>query len=76
MTRTLHMIIFLVIFAILLVLSHIYLFARISHYLQLSYSQRRCVAFMLGAFAILTLVALPLSRILPREAATILVRLL
>jgi predicted MPP superfamily phosphohydrolase len=72
MTRALQMTIFLGIFAIILALAHIYLFKRISYYLQLNASQERYVALLLGSLGILTLIALPVSRILPREAATVL----
>jgi predicted MPP superfamily phosphohydrolase len=71
MTRATHLIIFLSIFALILVLSHWYLFARITHYLQLSGTQRRTVAIVLASFGILTLLALPLSRMLPREYAAV-----
>ena len=69
MTRAGHVIIFLGLFAVIFAASHFYLFARFSHYLQLSTGQRRVVALFFSVLGVLTLVALPLSRILPREAA-------
>ena len=72
MTRTMQMLIFLGIFALILTLSHFYLFSRISYYLQLKPSQQRHVALLLGGFGVLTLVSVPVSRLLPREMAMIL----
>src|ERR1039457_6214844 len=48
MTRTGHMIIFLGIFASVIASSHLYLFARISYFLQLPDGQRRFAALLLG----------------------------
>ena len=72
MTRAAHMMIFLGLFAVIIVMSHIYLFARINQYLQLTQGQRQCLAVLFGLFTILIPLSLPLSRILPREAATVL----
>jgi predicted MPP superfamily phosphohydrolase len=69
MTRNMHMIIFLGLFALILTLMHVYLFARISHYLQLTGNQRRVVAIFMVVFVVLLLMSLPLSRMLPRETA-------
>jgi uncharacterized protein len=67
-----HMIVFLGLFAAVLGLSHAYLFARIGYLFQLTAGQRHFTAFFFGIFAVLTLVSLPLSLKLPREAAAIL----
>ena len=70
MTRAEHMMIFLGLFAVLLALSHFYLWARISHYLQLSPAGRQHLALLLGGLGALALISLPVSRMLPREAAS------
>jgi len=70
MTRTGHLMIFLGIFAIVIALSHFYLFARISYFLQLMDGQRRFAALLLGCLAVLTFISIPISRVLPREAET------
>ena len=67
-----HMFIFLGTFALILALSHIYLFFRIEHYLQLTTPQKRILASALGGLAVLTLVAIPVSRMLPLRDAAIL----
>jgi predicted MPP superfamily phosphohydrolase len=72
MTRTTNMMIFLGVFAVVLALSHFYLLTRVSHYLHLTGSQRRCVGLLLGLLALIALVALPVSRMLPRELAAVL----
>jgi predicted MPP superfamily phosphohydrolase len=69
MTRTAHIAVFLGIFALILTLSHFYLFFRISHYLQLNGSQRKLVAGILAALGVITLAGIPVTRMLPREAA-------
>ncbi len=69
MTRAAQIMIFLGMFAVILTLSHLYLFARFSHFLQLSYGQKRNLALTFAGLGILTLLSLPISRILPREAA-------
>ncbi len=66
------MLTFLGIFAFILASSHFYMFMRISYYLQLTESQRIFVACILGGLSLLTLVAIPLSRVLHRRFATIL----
>lgn len=63
---------FLGIFALILVSSHFYLFKRISYYLQLPEEQRTFVALILGCLSFLTLIAIPMNRVLPRKMATIL----
>jgi predicted MPP superfamily phosphohydrolase len=62
---------FLGMFALILLFSHFYMFMRISYYLQLTGQERGYVALLLGGFAFLTLLALPLSRLLPRWLANI-----
>ncbi len=61
---------FLGVFALILAASHFYMFERISSYLQLSPRPRMMVAFVLTLLPGLTLVSLPLRRILPRPAAS------
>jgi predicted MPP superfamily phosphohydrolase len=63
------MLIFLGLFIIIIACSHIYLFARISYYLNLTYGQRRGVALVFIFFAIVIPLSLPLSRLLPRGFA-------
>lgn len=70
MTRTGHMVIFLGIFAVIITLSHLYLFARISYFLQLMDDQRNFVALLLSGLAVLTFIFLPVSRMLPRKVET------
>jgi predicted MPP superfamily phosphohydrolase len=69
-TRTGHMMIFFGIFAAVIALSHLYLFARISFYLQLRDGQRHLAALLLGTLAVLTFIYLPVSRMLPRGVET------
>jgi predicted MPP superfamily phosphohydrolase len=64
------MIIFLGIFAFVIASSHLYLFARISYFLQLSDGQRRFAALLLGGLALLTFISLPVSRMLSRDVET------
>ena len=64
------MMIFLGIFAVVIALSHLYLFARISYFLQLADGQRHFAALLLGTLAVLTFIYLPVSRMLPREVET------
>ncbi|NVN92525.1 MAG: metallophosphoesterase [Desulfuromonadales bacterium] len=68
MTRTGHMVVFLGFFAIVIALSHFFLFAHISYFLQLPDGQRRIPALLLGGLAVLTFISIPVSRMLPREA--------
>ena len=68
MTRTGHLSIFLCIFAIIIALSHYYLFARITYFLQLVDGQRRFAALLVGSLAVLAIFSIPVSRRLPREA--------
>jgi len=72
MARIKQIIIFLGIFALILVATHFYMFERISYYLELSESARIAAAFLLSGLSFLTLISLPLSRILPRPLASIL----
>ncbi len=69
MPRTLHLFIFLAVFALVLVASHYYLFARLSHYLHLTNNRQKILAGAFCVFGTLTILSLPLSRLLPREAA-------
>jgi predicted MPP superfamily phosphohydrolase len=71
MSRAMHMLTFLGIFACILALSHYYLYSRISAYLQLEGSQRRLVAVSFAVLASVTLLGLPLSRALPRNLSSI-----
>lgn len=70
--RTKQIFTFLTIFACILVCSHLYMFLRLSYYLQLTGNQRIVLASVLGSLAFFTLVALPVSRMLPRRVANIL----
>ena len=72
MTRSGQMLVFLGLFSIILTLSHLYLFSRISYYLQLKIGQERNLALLLGCLGVLTLIAIPVSRIVPREIARVL----
>lgn len=72
MSQVKQILVFLGLFAFILVLSHFYMFVRISYYLQLTSDQRLFVALLLGSFSLLTLIVVPVSRMLPRTAATIL----
>jgi predicted MPP superfamily phosphohydrolase len=63
---------FLGVFALILAISHFYMFERISYYLQLTAEQRIFTALLLGSLALFTLIVLPASRALPRVAVTIL----
>lgn len=71
MARTGHLIAFLSIFTVLMALSHFYLFVRLNSYLQLSIHNKKILATVFGVLAFLTVICLPVSRILPREAASI-----
>ncbi len=70
MTRTGHMMIFFGILAAVIALSHLYLFARISYFLQLTDGKRLFAALLLGTLAVLTFIFLPVSRMLPRAVET------
>jgi len=48
------------------------MFARISYYLQLTSHQQLFMGLLLGSFSLLTLIIIPVSRMLPRMAGTIL----
>ncbi len=72
MSRTMHVSIFLVIFAAILTVSHLYIFWRLSSYLQLDETARWILGCALGFMGVATLVALPLSRTLPHNAASVL----
>jgi uncharacterized protein len=72
MARATYMIIFLGIFAFLLALTHFYILQRLSYYLQLTGGQFRLATRLLASLALLTLIAVPLGRVLPREAARVL----
>jgi len=64
------MMIFFGIFAAVIALSQLYLFARISYFLQLTDGKRLFAALLLGTLAVLTFIFLPVSRMLPREVET------
>jgi predicted MPP superfamily phosphohydrolase len=66
-----HVFVFLGLLAIILSLSHFYIFSRLNSYLHFSFGQKRFAAFLLGGFIILILLSLPLSRVLPREIGSI-----
>ncbi len=63
--------VFFLILATVLLATHTYIWQRVSAYLQLSSGQRQTAGLVLGLLAVLTLVAYPVSRALPREAAGI-----
>lgn len=48
------------------------MFERINYYFQLTEEQRTFVVLILGGFSFLTLIVVPINRMLPRRAATIL----
>lgn len=66
------MLTFLGIFAFMLASSHFYMYERISYYFQLPLLQDILVGSILGGLALLTLMAIPLTRLLPRKFAIIL----
>jgi len=72
MSRTRQILIFLAMFSLILGASHFYMFERLSYYFQLTEYQKLSTALLLGGLSLLTLVALPLGRVLPRSAAAIL----
>lgn len=72
MTRIKQIAIFLGMFALILAATHFYMFERLDFYLQPTPMHRAMLAFLLGGFPCLTLVSIPLSRILPRPAASVL----
>ena len=72
MSRVRQIAIFLSIFALILGIGHFYLFERIGYYLALSAQARVVAGTVLAVLAIMTLVSLPLSRVLPRWAASLL----
>jgi predicted MPP superfamily phosphohydrolase len=59
-------------FALILAATHFYMFERLSSYLDLDAGQRFMTGLILGGLALLTLIAIPLSRLLPRRAASVL----
>ena len=63
---------FLSIFALILGSSHFYMFTRLNYYLQLTGSQRFFFGSLLTIYSLLTLIHIPVSRILHRKAATLL----
>jgi predicted MPP superfamily phosphohydrolase len=69
MMRLRQIAIFLCFFALILGLTHYYIHQRVSYFLQLDAAQSTTVGVALGLFACLSLLALPLSRMLPREKA-------
>lgn len=72
MPRLKQVLTFLSIFALILGSSHFYMFTRLSYYLQLTDSQRFFTGSLLAMYSLLTLIHIPVSRTLPRKAATIL----
>jgi predicted MPP superfamily phosphohydrolase len=72
MLRIREIMIFLGIFGFIVFSSHFYMFQRISYYLQITGNQRAALAWLLGAFALFTVIVVPLSRLLPPSATTML----
>ena len=72
MPKLKQILIFLSIFALILGSSHFYMFTRLNYYLQLTGSQRFFLGSLLTIYSLLTLIHIPVSRILPRKAATLL----
>ena len=72
MSRVREIMIFLGIFGFIVFSSHFYMFQRISYYLQITSNQRIALAWLLGGFALFTVIVVPLSRLSPPSAATIL----
>lgn len=72
MARLRFIIIFLTIFAVILGSSHFYLWERLGEYLQLTSGMQLALGWFLGGMAMLTLIALPISRLLPRKSASVL----
>jgi predicted MPP superfamily phosphohydrolase len=72
MSRILHLSLFLGIFAAILASSHFYMWARLASYLHLTAGSRRLLGAFFTSLGTLTLLSLPLSRLLPRPFATIL----
>ncbi len=73
MVRLRQFAIFLVMFALILTVSHFYMFERINYFLQLTPIPRRYTALLFGALPCLILVSLPLMKILPRFAGAVLI---
>jgi uncharacterized protein len=69
MSQTSHIITFLGVLSLALGLEHIYIFVRLSHYLNLSGTTQRSIGLIIFVLAIATLTALPAMRYLSREAA-------
>jgi predicted MPP superfamily phosphohydrolase len=72
MARIRFMLVFLTLFGAILGFSHFYLWARLSEYLQLGVTGQLGLAWFLGGMALLTLLSLPVSRMLPRAGASVL----
>ena len=72
MSRIRQLVIFLGMFTIILAASHFYMFERISYYLQLTPNNRRLTAFLLVLLPGLIVVSIPLKRILPKSAESVL----
>lgn len=70
--RLRQILVFLTIFGLILAASHFYMFERLNYYLQMTERQQFFTALLLGGLAVLTLIALPASRLLPRAPAVIL----
>jgi hypothetical protein len=64
--RTKQIIIFLSLFSLILGMLHFYLYQRSVYYLQLDVFSRNILAYVFGSLMIVTLFAIPLSRVLPR----------
>jgi predicted MPP superfamily phosphohydrolase len=64
--------IFLSIFGLILFAANYYIFSRLNYYLQLTQSQQHVIIFLMTALTLIVLLMLPLSRVLPRIAASIL----
>ena len=72
MPRKRQLVTFLTVFALILATLHFYLYQRIAYYLQLDTPQRALLAATFGLLALLVLLVLPLSRMLPRTLARVL----
>ncbi len=72
MPRVKQLMIVIGILGLILFSSHLYMFLRISYYLQITSDQRFFLALLLGCFSLSTVIAIPASRVLPPTAATVL----
>lgn len=70
MSRTLHLVIFLSVAAVVFGGGHYYIFARLAHYFDLTGNARKYLAIALSSLFIILMVSLPITRLLSREAAT------